>query len=312
MFGAGRGSRVPRAGPPFAPPPMNWTGGVGGGATSALQYDMASRKTSMDDPDMGDWGYEYDALGSLIVQTDARGCQIHFGYDDGGRLLSKTYSGPGACATTPLATYIQHTGYDETGRSELRVLGNDILRLDYTHYAWTAEGGQGRLLQIQAGTPADPDSLQDLRYTYDLVGNVDTIEDWKAGGPQLQEYGYDALDRLSSASVTRGKEGRYSETYSYDATTGNLASKGGVAYGYNDGDHAHAVTHLDGVQRFTYDANGNQTARNVGANSDVLTFAAENRLIQVSRGGNVIEQYLYDGDGHLVRKVQGGETTVYI
>ena len=382
---------------------------VMGGATSALQYDMASRKTSMDDPDMGDWGYEYDALGSLIVQTDARGCQIHFGYDDGGRLLSKTYSGPGACATTPLvtytydstaggnkgigrrtgmidgsgstswvydprgrvtqetrtvtgggtyltlwgynsadavvwmrypggaagelgeqvdftyhpqgvpdsissslATYIQHTGYDETGRSELRVLGNDILRLDYTHYAWTAEGGQGRLLQIQAGTPADPDSLQDLRYTYDLVGNVDTIEDWKAGGPQLQEYGYDALDRLSSASVTGGNDGLYSETYSYDATTGNLASKGGVAYGYNDGDHAHAVTHLDGVQRFTYDANGNQTARNVGANSDVLTFDAENRLIQVSRGGNVIEQYLYDGDGNLVRKVQGGETTVYI
>ena len=39
---------------------------VRGGVTTTLAYDLAGRKTSMDDPDMGEWSYTYDALGNLL------------------------------------------------------------------------------------------------------------------------------------------------------------------------------------------------------------------------------------------------------
>ena len=68
----------------------------------------------------------------------------------------------------------------------MRRLGADVLRLDYVYYPWTTLSGQGRVQQIQAGSPTDPTSLQDLRYTYDLVGNVLTIADWKADGTKPQ------------------------------------------------------------------------------------------------------------------------------
>ena len=79
-----------------------------GGVTTEIKYDNAGRKIGMDDPDMGmagiigdnlwGWTYEYDALGNLTRQTDARGCVITLGYDLLNRLSSKTSSGAG-CGT---------------------------------------------------------------------------------------------------------------------------------------------------------------------------------------------------------------------
>jgi len=77
--------------------------------------------------------------------------------------------------------------------------------------------------------------LQDLRYTYDAVGNIARIEDWKAGAPEGVNFSYDDLDRLTNAS------GVYNESYSYDVI-GNLTSKSNVGnYAYN-GSQPHAVT----------------------------------------------------------------------
>ncbi len=46
--------------------------------------------------------------------------------------------------------------------------------------------------------------MQYLGYTYDANGNVMTINDPNAGGPQTQTFTYDALDRLSSAVASGG------------------------------------------------------------------------------------------------------------
>ena len=87
-------------------------------------------------------------------------------------------------------------------------------------------------------------------------------------------FTYDAADRLASA-IAGGGSGGFDglDNYTYDVTTGNLSSKAGVSYTYLDDAHRHAVTHLNGVQKYWYDtvfANGkpgNMTQRVVGSST---------------------------------------------
>ncbi len=61
-----------------------------------LSYDEFGRKIGMDDPDMGQWSYSYDAFGQLTSQTDAihgaaaNGPTVTMQYDVLGRLISRT------------------------------------------------------------------------------------------------------------------------------------------------------------------------------------------------------------------------------
>jgi YD repeat-containing protein len=67
-------------------------------------------------------------------------------------------------------------------------------------------------------------SLQNLRYTYDAVGNVGQITDTVRTATRT--FGYDALHRLTSASGTFGTgQAPVSEAYTYDAT-GSVQQKG--------------------------------------------------------------------------------------
>jgi RHS repeat-associated protein len=179
------------------------------------------------------------------------------------------------------------------------------------YYPWTTANGQGRLQQLKAGTltPNDPTSLQNVQYTYDAVGNVLTILDNKAG-PQTQTFHYDSLDRLADATASGGTGGTYPlETYTYNPI-GNLTSKAGVAQWYSDTLHPHAVTHLNGVQKFWYDANGNMVTRNDSTGSFTQQWDKENRLITVT--GTASGSFVYDGDGNRVKATLNGTTTAYI
>jgi YD repeat-containing protein len=77
------------------------------GATMTLTYDKAGRKWTMADPDMGNWSYVYNALGSMTSQTDARARVTNLSYDALNRLTGKTYSN---CPSTPSVTLRQAQG----------------------------------------------------------------------------------------------------------------------------------------------------------------------------------------------------------
>ena len=132
------------------------------------------------------------------------------------------------------------------------------------------------------------------------------------GLPQTQTFSYDPLDRLLSASASGGFNGvgDYSQGYSYDPLSGNLAAKGGVSYSYGDSSHAHAVTSLSNGSSFQYDANGNMTQRTVNGQTYHLSYDAENRLAGVS--GASTASFTYNGDGERVVSTVGGAVVVYV
>ena len=151
-------------------------------------------------------------------------------------------------------TYVYSTDYDAAGRVDMRRFGTNglvnLLQADYVYYPWTTQNGQGRVQQILSGLDTDTDSLQDLRYTYDDNGDVLTIQDYKAGSPQAQTFTYDALDRLASGQAAGGSGGTYSlQNYTYNSTTGNLASQAGASYTYNTTtpSPAHGVRRANGT-----------------------------------------------------------------
>jgi YD repeat-containing protein len=155
-----------------------------------------------------------------------------------------------------------------------------------------------------------------LNYTYDAVGNVSSIVDNKVtGGAQTQSFGYDALDRLTSASASGGSsgQGQYSISYTYNAI-GNLNAQtrtyGAQSSSCPDGalSKPHAVV-ISGTNTYCYDRNGNMVQRNVGSTYN-LSYDAENRLTTVS--GAASATFVYDADGNRVKGTVNGVTTVYV
>jgi hypothetical protein len=124
------------------------------------------------------------------------------------------------------------TSYEAAGRVKQERFANSSGPLTgYMYHPWTTQGGRvQQILNNAAGY-----TRLDLRYTYDLMGNVASIADYVNGSPQTQSFTYDEIYRLLNAVDTGGSAGNYGpESYTYDGNTGNLASKAGVSYAYGD------------------------------------------------------------------------------
>jgi hypothetical protein len=154
-------------------------------------------------------------------------------------LTNGIHSGPATSNTGD--TYLASTKYDEAGRILSMGYGASVIQKVFTYFPYST-ATQGGLLNTAIATRlADSATLQNFAYTYDKNANVATILD-NVAGPQTQTFGYDSLNRLISAEVTSGTNGLYNETYTYDANTGNLASKAGVNYTTYDPAHPNAQT----------------------------------------------------------------------
>ena len=143
--------------------------------STTLTYDFAGRKIAMNDPDMGQWEYSYNYLGSLTQQVDARGCVTSLSYDPLNRLTQKSFGGTcsGQAVTYSYDSILdgnygigQRTGmtdasgsaswkYDARGqlKFEMKVIGgstfltewhyNSAGMMDYMRYPLNASGGSG-------------------------------------------------------------------------------------------------------------------------------------------------------------------------
>ncbi len=158
-----------------------------------------------------------------------------------------------------------------------------------------------RLTKIKT-VNATSQTIQDLNYTYDAIGNILSITDNVNTADQT--FQYDSLNRLTQAI------GQLYETknYAYDSI-GNITSKDGLTYTYDGiAGGPHAVTNLSDGTTFTYDDNGNMATMQKSPDLTEYFYDSENHLTQVKKNSQIVENYQYDGDGGRTKKVPYGST----
>ena len=147
--------------------------------------------------------------------------------------------------------------------------------------------------------------INQAAYAYNPVGNRTSLMDRRGS----QGFGYDTLDRLTSASHPLLAT---PQAFAYDPV-GNRTTAGSVV---NAGNQLTA----DATFAYQYDDNGNLTRKTLLAtgNFTQYTYDAENRLTKVEEfvAGNptavAISTYRYDGLGRRIEKVANGQTKCYI
>jgi RHS repeat-associated protein len=134
---------------------------------TAFGYDMAGRKTSMTDPDLGGQTYGYDQDGNLVQSVDARGSAgtIFVGYDGLDRPIWRNTS------NSPTGAYDTY-GYDSTAGGSAgigRLTGETFAAGSLSGgYAYSYDGrGQQTASTLTVGGSSYP-----LGSTYDDAGNV--------------------------------------------------------------------------------------------------------------------------------------------
>ena len=277
----------------------------------------------------------FNPPGDLLSRIDAQGNEQRFSQTVDGQLRAVDLRLSNTPQHLPMVSAIT---YNAHGQVEREVAGNGVI----TTLEYAAEDGRLKRLLSRRG---QDDPLQDLRYTYDPVGNVLSIED--AALPiryfanqriePISHYWYDTLYRLieatgweagivrhgpsSAAAADPAMSGNYRQTYRYDAGNNllELTHVGPQNHGHRLVAEARSNRCLpvrDGIEpgeddfRSGFDANGNLLSLQPG---QALTWDLRNQLHEVrpvkrDAGPDDFECYDYGADGMRVRKVRSLQT----
>lgn len=291
-----------------------------------IEYDLAGRKTSMNDPDMGYWEYEYNALGNLLTQTDANGVSISFTYDALNRLETKTY-------TIPEDSNIVSPGdvvyYYDQGGATANALGQRTGMADATGGTTWSYDARGRVTEVTRSFYPELDILggpYSFGYEYNKADQVVALTypdeevvttDYTHNGvPKsltsslapnvyVTEANYDILGRMTSIGYGNG----VATTYSYYAFTPANAQNGGrlenIVVTNGQAENLLDLTYNQ------YDAVGNikkitDASRDVGGQVLDYTYDELNRLQTAKTSGGNFDGYdlafNYDNLGRLDAK----------
>ncbi|QXH61620.1 RHS repeat protein [Pseudomonas azerbaijanorientalis] len=271
--------------------------------------------------------WQYSALGESLLQIDAAGHVRRYRHDLAGQLKAAWL----VVAGKDERLLVSDQMYNASGKIEQEKAGNGVISM------WTYDPADDRMRQLSARKGGRV--LQDLRYDYDPVGNVISMDDqsqpviWFANQrvDPINRYCYDSLYQLISAtgrevaSVANGpglpglispvdpsRLQNYLQRWSYDAGGNRIEQRHSdrpshfmdIAPDSNRG-----LARVEGKEPdfgASFDSNGNLKVLVPG---QLMRWTARNQLaevILVHRPGaeNDSERYLYDSAGLRVRKLR--------
>jgi RHS repeat-associated protein len=276
----------------------------------------------------------YNAFGQPAAQTTPDGATVRWDYYRSGRLAEVTVTAQGDGPAMPVAGDMT---YDPAGQRTTVTYGNGAVQV--SSYEDTTQ----RLIALRTTSPAG-ETLQEVRYTFDPVGNVTLARDATASHafctpqPLSQgKYCHDPLYQLLTATglqlpgldettyATGFKQTvfaplcpsgdtpavtlePFTETYSYD-NSGNLVT---LRHSAASGTYTRSMpvlrdsNRLDGVP---YDQAGNTLRIQLAGPVD-LTWTDENALASAIPAAGPRTYHAYDAAGQRARKVVAGPAAV--
>ncbi|MFH1232065.1 MAG: RHS repeat-associated core domain-containing protein [Planctomycetota bacterium] len=285
----------------------------------------------MIDPDMGTWNYEYDLLGNLTKQTDAKGQVLGFEYDQLNRLTKKSVgTGPALSVVylyddTAKENCVGRLSkvQDQSGSSEFFYdkLGREIKSIKTINTSEVAAGLLGGGIGYTAYT---------VQREYDVVDRLTKLT-YPDG--EVVNYSYDSnsgfLEKVTgqSANPLTGKQDYVSGiTYNAKGQIKTIKYGNGVSTDYTYGQDlrlsqiltrspANPLTGSPTIQdlNYNFDKNGNITTLTDNLRSNIRTYSYDDldRLTRAENvpapgGGYTNFDYQYDSIGNMTYKSDTG------
>lgn len=283
----------------------------------AVGYDFHSRPSnlSVTMDQTYSYTYMYGAY-SLLASVSSPVIRVNYGYNSAGYL--KEIRGdpqydPDTDSNLPGKLYWQANAMDAEGHLLQQMHGNGILT------SQEFAPSTGHLTAIRAGAN---NSVQNIAYTYDRLGNVLTRSDNTQS--LAESFLYDGLNRLTSNTVNSSGAGLITQAYSYDSI-GNITTRSDAGtYNYGAANalpHALAkLTRADGgVRQFSYDLSGNliqeiekDSSGNVlSAKGRTVTWTSFNMPASITGGSGTV-RYVYGTSHQRVKEINPGYTTYFV
>ncbi|MBI2780053.1 MAG: RHS repeat-associated core domain-containing protein [Gammaproteobacteria bacterium] len=271
------------------------------GVTYSYSYDTAHRLHTVNDSRGNKTlTYSYSPGGLLNAMGDSDGHNTSYLYDPAGRLTGLW------APNGDLVTFLRDAG----GRLTEKWLQGGSAGGASRRYQYNPDNTLKQVLNRAPGGAI----LSQHDYTYDGIGNRQTHAEQIDGATKNWSYGYDALDRLVSAS-----DGATAESYAYDPLNNRTQKTAGgatLAYVYDAANQLREIRQNSPtgtlLASLGYDANGNLTGKTEGATATTLGYDTLNRLTQVQKTGIATQSYQYDDQGRRIGKTVGATTTNYL
>jgi RHS repeat-associated protein len=319
---------------------------VGGTWTYAYDTGTNGKGKLVSVTQTGGDGYyydSYDAMGRVTAshqtttttQGGSQSYTLSYGYDLAGNMTKQVYPS--------LKEY--RTDYDSAGRvSQVsRYIANVFDKKYAGGFSYTPHGAVSAMsLSYSSGVPvmnetmnynsrlqptlmetrkaSNNELLLGLDFTYGTTattnnGNMRT-QAIRIGGTTTptwtinQSFTYDALNRLQTAD----EPSAWHQDYSYDRFGNRWVTSTGYVPDPNlcptQSSHVSAATNRILLSGFSYDPSGNQKTQIRNSQTENYDYDSENRLLKINDGAT--GEYVYDGDGRRVKKIDTSGTTVFV
>ena len=231
--------------------------------------------------------YRYDSSGRLDQLTYPSGRTVNYTFDALGRVSQVTTTKPG----DPAQTVVSGVAYHPFGGAKSYTLGNGQVSTRGIDL-------DGRIASYTLGA-------QSFAIGYDSASRIEFISD-VANPPNSNTYGYDSLDRLTSAVLPTTPH-----AYSYDAVGNRTSRTAGsstdtYAYGASSNRIASITPSIGPVRNFVFDNNGSTTADG----NNTYVYDTRGRMVQATSSLGATS-YQINALGQRIRKTNTLGDTVF-